>query len=267
MPQPKQTTTTKTPAGVDVKTPEEVAAAAEAAGIDFNAIRLELDAVENPLARLHGKIAWVQQHVGQVEKTGNVSFGGTSFDVMQEHGLIQVLRPLWRVVGLSVIGGAIGPSSHNRSGNSAIVDFALTVTDITTGEAIVRWYPNEGVDKADKAFNKAYTGGMKYALQKFFLVPTMSIDDNETLDVESTRGAGAAAAPAAVQAQAAGKVDPAEANTLRETIKASSMKGAAVRNHLTANYGVSVIENLTPAQFGEFAGWVAGQISAGGTGE
>jgi hypothetical protein len=195
---------------------------------------------------LKGKIAWIQTHVGAVAKTGQVSFGNTRFSHMQEHGLINVIRPLMRLAGVGVMPGATSPGSWTQNGNVWVIDYALTIFDVETDEELTRWFPNVGVDSADKGLNKAYTGAMKYALQKIFLVPTDDIDDNETIDV--------AALPANAQAAAERNDRPTEDEIakLRSAILDAGVPAATVVNVLTATYKKSGLSDLTRAEFSDF---------------
>jgi hypothetical protein len=241
MPQPKQTRTTKAQAGE--KPPEDANAIGE-------------DVVAKLQAELAGKgvyatIAWVQQHVGAVEKTGRVSFGKTNFSHMQEHGLINVLRPLWRIAGLCVIGGVPHANGYRAEGGMFVVDFELRVIDTEDGDQVVSaYYPNVGVDTADKGFNKAYTGAMKYALQKFFLVPTSDIDDNETLDVTAVAAARAAAPPK--QGTVADHPSEEDVTQLRTALLDAGVKPEQVVNRLTAEFAKSDLSSLTIAEFSTF---------------
>jgi hypothetical protein len=73
---------------------------------------------------------------------------------------------------------------------------ALDVTFIDSeggGTATVRWF-GEGQDKGDKGLYKAYTGGIKYAMLKGFLIPTD--DDPEKPDKPAARSNKGGKAPA-----------------------------------------------------------------------
>ena len=207
-------------------------------------------------ANLWSKIAWVQHHVTHVEKTGNVSFGNTKFKHMQEHGLIEVLRPLCRAIGLSYTFGMV-PGGWKSEGNSYYVECKLTVTDTATGQQTEAHFVNVGVDNADKGFNKAYTGAMKYGLQKFFAVPTEGIDDNETVDIKKEVAAGAPAA------SGRDLIDAQTADALRKTLIEANVDPSVVTNHLTAMYGVSSISAVPGSKAAEFGQWVTKVIKGG----
>ena len=145
---------------------------------------------------LYGKLWWVQVHVGHVEKTGRVNFGKANYKHMQEHGLLKVLKPLLEQAQLVFL--PVG-SEHSRDGNHTFVDVTYRLADIESGDTLDITLPSEGVDSQDKGTNKALTNGMKYALQKVFLIPTEQIDDVEGSDeahnTASTAGAKAAKKP------------------------------------------------------------------------
>ncbi len=186
---------------------------------------------------LWAKIAYVQHHVEHVEKSGTVAFGKTNYSYMQEHGLIEVLRPLLREVGLAVVGGAKG---YEVLGQTTVVDFELTVADVDDGQSITRGFPNVGVDSGDKAFNKAYTGAMKYALQKFFLVPTEGIDDN---DGEPSNGK--AQAPAPNVRNRAAERDPLDSPPPIGVARARTLVEQVFKNGLAKKYaGLAELDGL-----------------------
>lgn len=135
---------------------------------------------------LYAKLAWVQAKVDHVEKTGHVEHGNVSYNHMQEHGLLSVIKPLCAAQGLALMPGVEG---FQIDGNTYVIDLALTIVDAESGESVTRRFPNVGVDRSDKGFNKAYTGAFKYALQKFFAIPTERIDDNETTEEPAARSA------------------------------------------------------------------------------
>jgi hypothetical protein len=232
-------------------------------------VRIDLDAVREDLKDkgLAAKIAWVQQNVGHVEKTGVVNFGGTSFRAMQEHGLLNVLRPLWRVAGLSVTGGSVEPGAWRAENNQYFVDWAITVQNVDNPtEVMVRYYPNVGNDKGDKGLNKAMTAANKYGLQKFFQVPTQEIDDNDAaVIVETIRETQPAAVGADVVQMNSRKPSEEDVKALtaelQKGVGAGAFQPADVKNHLTAEYGVQIVAQLTKPQFQDFSRWVAEKLA------
>jgi hypothetical protein len=203
------------------------------------------------------KLAWIQSHVHHVEKTGQVSFGSTKFSHMQEHGIYQVLRPLLRAVGC-----AIEPPDvieWRREGNSTIVIWETGLRDGKTGDTITKRYIGEGVDNSDKGPYKAMTGANKYALQKFFAIPTEEIDEPEGSDESHNTvreaPAGAGESPRMAQSQVQALREAAAA-----AVKEKKLTNPKVKARLQTEYSVDKIEELTPAQGADFAEWLAQQI-------
>jgi hypothetical protein len=206
-------------------------------------------------ATLHARVRWVQQRVPNVEKTGTVSFGKTKFDHMQEHGLIEILRPLLRQ---AEIGWYIDILSTERNGNHVQLSGFLVVFN-DQGDEIKTGITNEGVDANDKATNKALTGLTKYALQKFFNVPTEAIDDNETLDTPKSPQTPGAPAPTQ-----SGLADESRTELVRQTIAAAVREGhltnARVKALLQGTYNVETLGELSEADLTTVANWVVTQV-------
>lgn len=73
------------------------------------------------------------------------------------------------------------------------LDMEFTFLDADSGETLVRPWLGAGADKEDKGAYKAMTGGEKYFLLKFFLIPTG--DDPEADDSQKPKTAGAVTRP------------------------------------------------------------------------
>lgn len=196
---------------------------------------------------LFPKIAWVQAQVGHVEKTGEVRFGSTKFKHMQEHGLLAVLKPLLSEVGLVVFPSI---TTTTRDGNHTFVAGELHVIDAETGQGITASFANEGVDNQDKATNKAMTGFMKYALQKFFLVPTEDIDDNETVDTDSTAG---------TRSRGTDAEDVAFRNTVNGLIEEKNVEPNTFKAFLQGELGVGRLEELDKPGRKKALDWLTAQ--------
>lgn len=203
---------------------------------------------------LRHKLGWIQNNAGHVEKTGEVKFGNTKYQHMQEHGLLQVLKPLFRAARVALQTGA---TIAEHSGNHMSIDFQLALIDLESDETMTTSYPAEGVDSSDKAAYKAMTGGMKYALQKFFLIPTEKLDEPEQGDqTTSTRQE--------AQAQTKTLVSPANAAKLREAAQAAveqkHLTQNAVKARIQSQYGVDRLEQLSPQQATAFGTWLAEMV-------
>jgi hypothetical protein len=162
--------------------------------------------VDEMLAKPKGaaaKLAYIQTHLSNVEKTGRNEHH--KYNYMQEHGLIDLLRPFLRAMNCSVV---LSPANDvQRTDNRVVVIGSLTFTDadanpyvtaedgrsfvfdangmpiLNLDRSITANFAGEGIDPQDKATNKAHTGFAKYALQKFFLVPTEHVDDSDSEEV------------------------------------------------------------------------------------
>ena len=215
---------------------------------------------------IQAKIAYVQTHVAAVEKTGQVDYQDqrgqrTNYRHMQEHALLELLRPFWRDVGICVTEGDIRVT---RTGNHVQLEQELVIQDVNPrGDRPLEewerrsWYVSEGVDKQDKASNKAHTGWMKYALQKAFKVPTEDIDDNDNSD------------PTEQEKHTPGKelISDQAATSLRDLIESAVTEGHLTRQRVKAllqgTYGVEMLTELSPEDGNAVATWVAEQVRGG----
>jgi hypothetical protein len=211
---------------------------------------------------VHAKLAAIVAEVGHVDKTGSIAFGRTKYDYMQEHGLLALLKPLWEKHGVTfVVGVAVGlENAVSQVGNLATVVVQARLTDTDSGEDILAYYVGQGSDQGDKATNKALTGANKYALQKFFQVPTEQIDDSDA--TASEQAPRQQASPPVSQLQL---VSADDADALRQIIQHAReerhLTYPKVQANLQSAYNVSTIDELTPEQAESFAQWVAEQIA------
>lgn len=244
--------------------------AEEAAAQELSDIEAAVKAA-NPTG-VQAKIGFIQTHIGDVKKTGRVSFGNSNYAHMQEHGLIEVLRPFLRALHLSLHADV---PQRERNGNHTFVSGTLVVVDNdevpflthADGSPIVvegshtipnpvrelhLHFPNEGVDSQDKGTNKALTGWMKYALQKTFLIPTDKIDDNDQLD-------GSVPQSTATAAHAGGDKDL-QVSNLRNAIAAAVNDGRVTQNDvlgvLQGTYGTDKLDQLSPEQLTGVEAWL-----------
>lgn len=211
---------------------------------------------------VHAKLEAIVAEVGHVDKTGKIAFGKTKYDYMQEHGLLALLKPLWHKYGVTFVVGLADPAAVTQQGNLATVTVEAVLTDVETGETIEALYCGQGADQGDKATNKALTGANKYALQKFFQVPTEQIEDADATASEQLR---AEPPSKGVPAEDADLVSAEDAEALREILKGANKEGylsfARVTAQLQSAYNVSTIDELTPDQANSFAQWIADEIA------
>jgi hypothetical protein len=134
------------------------------------------------------KLAYIQTHIRNVEKTGVNQHHG--YNYFQEHGLMDLLRPMLRELRCALV--ASPGEAWERDGNRITIQGTLRFIDTEAApdspdREIRAQFVNEGVDTQDKATNKALTGWMKYALQKFFAVPTQEVADADHSDVKQAQ--------------------------------------------------------------------------------
>ncbi|HEY5708606.1 MAG TPA: ERF family protein [Solirubrobacterales bacterium] len=215
---------------------------------------------------VHAKLEAIVDEVGYVEKTGEVSFGKTQYDYMQEHGLLALLKPLWHKYGVTFVVGL----TQRPTGINVVVSDRLTtvvvqavLTDVETGEQIVAEYVGQGQDQTDKASNKALTGANKYALQKFFQVPTEQIDDSDQTVPEGQQ-ATATTKPPKPKAGEEPRMSATQIKKLREVagdaVRQKMLTADRVIAALQGSYGKTEIKDLTPKEGKAFSEWLTEQI-------
>lgn len=221
------------------------------------------------------KLAYVQTHISNVEKTGQNTHHNYAY--MQEHGLIDLLRPYLRLLNCAVV-----PSPAlrlERTGNQVTLIGTLTFIDgdehpyMTNGDgspvfdpsggvvpnprySVVGTFAGEGQDNQDKATNKAHTSWMKYALQKFFMVPTEHVDDSDSDDVQAAQ----AVARKQKDMPAPAVLEEVQA-TVREAVKDGSLDKNKVGAKL-ATLRAKKVTDLDVDQMNVFFTWVREQIDA-----
>jgi hypothetical protein len=135
-------------------------------------------------ATLFRKMAEVLGEVRRVPERGRNTFH--NYPYATESDLLDELRPSLSRHGIAVF---VNVAEVERRPGGPNGDFTQVKLEITfacgdTGETFtVSWY-GEGQDKFDKGLYKAYTGAIKYALMKIFLVstgddPEQHVDDGD----------------------------------------------------------------------------------------
>lgn len=136
------------------------------------------------------KLAYIQSNIANPDKTGHNAFH--KFDYVQEHGIIELLRPLLKELHCSVVPSPaavevrVDDAQTGKGKSQKLVTLVgeLTFTDTdepadSLDRTIVARFTGAGADDLDKAHAKAQTIFTKYALQKFFLIPTEKIEDGD----------------------------------------------------------------------------------------
>lgn len=133
---------------------------------------------------LYESILAVMKKVGYVQKTGKVAFGKTNYKYASESDLLEALRPALVECGIIAY-----PEAYE-----VVENVREKVVKLYNGEESYSWKNwvslkvkwvfkkdseslrieafGQGLDDGDKAFNKAMTGALKYALRQTFLIET-----------------------------------------------------------------------------------------------
>lgn len=131
---------------------------------------------QNGCPGVYAKIARVMQEVETVPKNGRNDFH--KYDYVTEADLVNHIRPKMAEIGLVLIASQ---SEHRLDGevetkkgsdNIARIWHEFTFVDTEDGSQHSFGVWGEGQDSGDKGSYKAFTGAMKYALMKAFLVAT-----------------------------------------------------------------------------------------------
>lgn len=122
----------------------------------------------NPKASLYRKIAKVTKEVGRVPKNGRNDFH--KYNYATESDITDALRDLLADNGLAFLPPSV--AEYETQGELTKVKMLFGLADCETGEVYEFTVWGEGQDKGDKGGYKAYTGAVKYALMKTFLVAT-----------------------------------------------------------------------------------------------
>ena len=136
---------------------------------------------------VYAKVAKVMGAVHRIPKNGRNDFH--KYDYVTEADLVDTIRPLMAEIGLVLIASQ---DERDDSGEVVRIHHTFTFFDADDGSSVEFGVWGEGHDKLDKGSYKAFTGAMKYALMKSFLVST---GDDPELDTRAGRQAEADAAP------------------------------------------------------------------------
>lgn len=137
----------------------------------------------DPQAQLYTAMAAVLGKVSRVKKNGRNDFH--KYDYVTEGDLVDALRTLLSEHGISFWPSVASyeeepiQNARGKTEFKATVQLATTFAHSSGGTMTTMWV-GQGMDASDKAFYKAYTGAVKYALMKTFLVST---GDDPELDV------------------------------------------------------------------------------------
>ena len=130
------------------------------------------------------RISQVMKAVGIVEKTGKVNFGG-GWEYASDYDILVKVNPAMVAAGLVMFPIKVEfiQSSSGLSGlETMMMTYRVSCTDNASYVDIIAI--GQGVDRQDKAFAKAQTMCLKYALRQLLLIPTGDDPDNITEDPE-----------------------------------------------------------------------------------
>jgi hypothetical protein len=119
-----------------------------------------------------------------VQKTGQMQ-GVARYSYAKEGDFIAAIRPLMETHGVTVrpVGQHVvtNEAFERKGGGTAYRVVILATFEFlhTSGDAKQAQAFGEGIDSGDKAFNKAMTGAMKYALRQTFCVETGDDPDDQ----------------------------------------------------------------------------------------
>jgi len=133
---------------------------------------------------LHSKLLEIMKEVGYLQKDGTNDFH--HYNYVTERKVSEVFR---NALASRSILFLTSVEDHSHDGQLSTVATRHQFIDVESGETLEFCSAGEGYDKGDKGVYKAITGATKYALVKFFLLPTG--DDPEAdmhTDIDAAMG-------------------------------------------------------------------------------
>jgi len=125
---------------------------------------------------LYAKLVEVSKAVERIPKNGTNAFHGYKYAM--EADVSETVRKELAGRGIVFVPSVVSTSHREIQTAKGKTDQLVTVvltckfTDAETGETVEFGAAGEGYDSGDKGLYKAITGAVKYALMKFFLIPT-----------------------------------------------------------------------------------------------
>jgi len=127
------------------------------------------------------KLCEILGDVDRVPKRGRNEFH--KYDYVMEPDLVEAVRQKLAERHVFLLSSV---EELRREDTLTEAKVKFTFLDGDTGESLSFYYVGQGDDKGDKGAYKAYTGALKYAIMKNFLVPT---GDDPEADTETDRRA------------------------------------------------------------------------------
>jgi hypothetical protein len=132
--------------------------------------------------------------------------------ILAEHGV--VIMPSVRKCKLATV-----TTSQGKTQNHCRVEMEYTIYDVK-GDCISHTFPGEGMDRGDKAINKACTAAYKYFLFEAFTIPVEGTPDADSESPEQ------AAPEKAAAKKAPAKSKPISPTQVKSISKALTVSGA-----------------------------------------
>jgi hypothetical protein len=128
------------------------------------------------IAKLYQKVGKVIEECERIPKNGHNDFH--NYDYATESDIVEHVRKSMVENHLSIIFNPTGhtvtekTSEKGKKTNLYTLNLEFRVIDTETGYFEIFPWMGQGEDSGDKGMYKAYTGGQKYFLMKFFMIPT-----------------------------------------------------------------------------------------------
>lgn len=137
----------------------------------------------NPTIALYSKLKEVAEAIPFFEKHGENQHH--HYNYVQAVDVVNRVRRELLQRGIIVLPGATNArhlAYGSKGAHLTTVDLSYTFIDVETGASVNVPWVGVGADTGgDKGVYKAYTGGLKYALQTLFLVPTSDDPERDQL--------------------------------------------------------------------------------------
>lgn len=136
----------------------------------------------SPQASLYAAMCAASAEMQSVAKSGRNDFH--NYDYATEADITQAVRPILARHGLcwfpSVVDHTSEPLPNSKRGERlSTVTMEIVWCHSSGGTMTTRWV-GQGMDAGDKGYYKAYTGAIKYALLKTFMIPTGDDPEQES---------------------------------------------------------------------------------------
>jgi hypothetical protein len=205
------------------------------------------------------KLAWIQAHIGDVEKTGRNTH--QKFDYFQEHGILALLRPYQKALHVAVSTSVIDVTFEGNMTAGTVVARLIDCDRTDAGDElrqIVERYPMQATDNQGWGAAKLLTYAKKFALQKMLGIPTDELPEAESEGITHQPGTGSSV-PRKASKEDVAKVRQA----LVDASEGDKKFPQKVKAKLQADFGVETIDELTAEALPQFQQWVLDTTAAG----